>query len=101
MFKGGEWIEIVNFHELADGTICYVQRVKDFADDQELYCVAVRNKRGGVSNGARWLPSRNCYKLPNELEKNDLNDLIDWALDERDEDTFMRLTGMKVMADHF
>lgn len=96
MLKIGDWAKIVDFHKDFDGTIgIIIDENKEVDGGHELLFKAHRHPDRGTMSGKRWFNLEKVQPLPMQLTKQDINDSIDWALDDKDEETFYRLLEMK------
>lgn len=93
MLQVGDWVEIISTGGEMDGTICYVLQVDH--EDGTCEIKGVRHPNGGRIGGKRWVEFEFVRSMKTGITIGELNDLIDWSLDEMDQKSFMYYSRMK------
>lgn len=92
----GDWVEAINSGSHWDGLIGYIEDEREGGGEFKFR--AVRHRTRGRMAGAVWIPKDYFKPLEEGLTKSDIDQLIDWALDERDKETFDRLVAIRNMS---
>lgn len=96
----GEWVKLVNLpQELQhiSQTICFVIDT-DEKNNQSLV-QGVRHEIKGHMPGQKWFGNEYLYRMPMELGLADMDAMIDWALDAKDEELFTRMAKKRYSLD--
>lgn len=92
MIKVGDWVEVVNFNNDLNRTKGYIVELDD--EFSEALFISVSHPKWGKVIGKQWFDLVFLSPINNKRETGDLKALIDWALDERDEETFKGLVEL-------
>lgn len=92
MIKQGDWAEIVNYNQIYDNVIGYVDT--DQSNGMVKF-IPVRHPVKGKFKGHQWIDVAFLLKLVPRLTREEWYEMIDWALDDLDQTTFNELMKIK------